>query len=346
MIKWLSACVSCYGLIFSILVIPQTQAETNAPALATVKPSAGISVVIVENGAHPRWMDAFPRFKASLSAGGGVLNGDVTYRIGREVVEGGERTELWFPLSQLKWPTDVAIASVDGKASFYRLEARGTYSFSVTDEAGKMQDSDWTYPLDTSLRTIYSESDATLDYWEGDGSVRYWVFLIGPPNQRLYIGFGAGYLHQNFDWEGDNVTQESVYGPPQHYDGLAIRYSAQIDMLYGEAVTEFKLGRVKINGRICYSPSLTASDEDDHVLRFKKQELDGDGYGILGDLTLRYDINAVLFVQAKGSYFTFTADGMAKTEFYAGEDAGYSAEIYEDIKSQQLRGTLALGAHF
>ncbi|HBA82965.1 MAG TPA: hypothetical protein DCZ95_02610 [Verrucomicrobia bacterium] len=314
----------------------------------STKPSASKKAsVTVESKASPSApRQEFKPFKLQLSAGGGYMGGDVTYQIGKEARSDGRIERLRFPISELKWPINVAVVAFDGSIAIQRLELRGRYALSVTDKAGKMEDSDWgEYIPNPNLKTTYSETDATLDYWELDGSLRYWFLSFGKPAARFHAGAGVGYLHQNFEWDAKDGYQSSLN--PFNYSGpivgLAVHYEAEVNMPYLEAAVRFQHKKLSAEARIGVAPYMTVTDMDDHVLRSIRADTDADGAGVLGNVLATYDLTKNIFVQAEVMGMGFKVDGTEKDIVYAGEDQGDTWEIYHEIKSRQVKGTLALG---
>ncbi len=80
-----------------------------------------------------------------LSGGIGILRGDSTFQIGGNVVlADGVRGTIHFPLSELEFPLDVVIGSIEASVDFAdRWTFRGGLSKNVTSDAGKTKDSDW-----------------------------------------------------------------------------------------------------------------------------------------------------------------------------------------------------------
>ncbi len=283
-----------------------------------------------------------------VEGGVGFMAGDVTYQIGDWVRGPDFYEKTWFPISELKWPLRVAIVTVGGKLTFDRFEARGALAMNINKDSGKMEDSDWEVPpYRRSRRTTYSETDADLTYWQGDVSLRYWVFSFGKPDHRAHVGAGAGYLRQSFDWDAGNGYQwtdmQGGYEGP--LNGTVIHYEAKVNMPYAEAAMRYNYKKLTAEGRmgIAYA---RVDDLDDHILRSIRAETEATGVGFLADASVRYDLTDIFFAKAEASLLGFSVDGTEKDYVYGGEGEGTTWEIYHEIKSTQFRGTLALGAQF
>lgn len=121
--------------------------------------------------------------KFDLRAGMGVMSGDTTYEIGGEF-SGSFAYTYRFPISELKFPLDVYMASAHGTLNFqdrWSIHVNGKKN--ITDDAGKLEDSDWgiwyeegcPYCSSDSL-DIFSESDAELDALIIDIDFHFWVY--------------------------------------------------------------------------------------------------------------------------------------------------------------------------
>ncbi len=97
----------------------------------------------------PEKKEVVAREYGNIWVGLGYLTGDVTYQIGgkaRGTTFGGKTDSLktLFPLSELKWPLDALMFSVGGELRFLQKgELRLAFSKDLTDQPGKLADSDW-----------------------------------------------------------------------------------------------------------------------------------------------------------------------------------------------------------
>jgi len=112
-----------------------------------------------------------------ITAEAGLSSGHVTYQIGGLTRQGDIVEQTRFPVSELKWPLEVVMATL--AAEFTPLKSwQGHLSFAanLTDDAGKMEDSDWELPEDATVLTTFSRSDAKLTAWMMDLGLRYWIW--------------------------------------------------------------------------------------------------------------------------------------------------------------------------
>jgi outer membrane protease len=336
--------ISCLGLS-SVWAAPAKDPSATLTPDSQKKASLVVAPTNIPSAKHK---GDFKPFQLELAAGGGYMGGNVTYQIGDEIRSGGVVEDIWFPISELKWPINVFIASFDGAISVYRFEARGRYTFSVTDEAGTMEDSDWEYIPNPKLKTTYSETDAYLDFKEAEGSLRYWALTFDNRVVRFDVAGGIGYMYQKFNWDAQDGYQWTVnpFGYEGPINGLAIQYEAEVNMPYIELSGRFQWQDLRAELRGGFAPYMTVKDVDDHVLRYIRSETDADGIGGLGQAVVSYDLTKNFFVQLEGTIIGFKVDGTETSVVYAGEDEGNTWEIYHEVESFQARGTLALGAKF
>lgn len=148
---------------------------------------------------------------------GDSLSGDTTYKIGGTRIDAyGRRWEQRDPTSELKFPLDVSMARFRGGI---QLGNAGVGSFeinlelrkNITEDAGKMEDSDWGILYDEEIGwpdpdslDIYSESDAELDAFMMDLHLRYHFPTIAG---FLKFSVGIGYKYQHFEYEISNLDQ-------------------------------------------------------------------------------------------------------------------------------------------
>lgn len=286
-------------------------------------------------------------FSFDVYGGAGFMAGDVTYQIGGDVSANGVSEELHFPISELKWPTDVAIGTIGASFEILeRFEVRASYGANITSDAGTMEDSDWEYE---DVLTIYSESDAELEFWQGDASARYWFFVSpGRGGEEFKFGAGAGVLYQDYYWEASNLDQ---WYPPypwlghDYSDEVVITYDVEMTMPYFELAGKLVHPKFTLEGRggVGY---VQLNDVDDHKLRYIRAETETDGAGVFFEGIARYYIVKNLFLQ--GTLYTFAAgtQGTEQDVVYAGEDEGDTWEIEHEVTIGQIQGTAAIGLEF
>ncbi len=299
------------------------------------------------------------RPKVDLRLGIGMLRGDTTYQIGGKIDSPLGSSEVHFPLSELKFPLDVYMASVGGSIEFAeKWKVNASVKKNINSDAGKMEDSDWgIWYLDSELPhmpgyspdslDIYSESDADLDALIMNINLLYKFY----EKSNWSFSAGLGYIHQNFDYEVSNLVQWY----PSYYDyfgvdlghdyvnGVVLTYEVIYSIPYIELATEFKIkDKFSVGASIGYSPFVNVKDEDNLILRSKISKGDCDGNAILLSLDGQYNLTESWFLTLLFNYTTVDADGKSKSYF----DGEYSHTIDQKIESKQILTTFAVGYAF
>jgi outer membrane protease len=296
--------------------------------------------------------------KVDLTLGIGMLTGDTTYQIGGTVVTPSGSGELHFPISELEFPLDVYMISVEGSIEFAeKWKVSAGVKKNITGNAGKMKDSDWGVPFEDppgsgtwrwygpNSLDIYSESDADLDALIMDINLWYrfyekssWSFIAG-----------LGYIRQNFDYECSLIEQWSPSGLSGYdYTGtgeVGLTYEVTYNIPYMQIGTQFKIkDKFRLEASLGYSPIVNAEDEDGHLLRdppiFAKGDCDGDA--ILFSFTGRYDFPKNWFFMAEFDYTQIDTDGTQKN--YINGEWVWTTD--ETIESEQIFTVFAVGYAF
>ena len=323
-----------------------TTQETNLQETAVSPVTTEVeSAQPIETSAVPAAKDAF-RF--DLSAGMTYLHGDVTETIGGKAVVDGLTYRLEDPLSELKFPLGIAAVQLDASILIHEaLEIYGSGAVSVTDPEDKMEDSDW----DDGVKTVYSESDCDISAWNADAGIRWW--FNSRPNKKTGTTAGIapaiGYKKQSMDWDIRNLDQWYPADPQEPHDryaGKVMTYDFDLDMAYvgGKAYLRSRRFILTLSGGV--SAWLNMQATDDHILRSKKNDVDYDGNAWFAEGEGRFYFTPALFLLGRVNYFYAKADGSQKQHYYAGENAGWRAEIDGEIETKQLSGTLGIGLEF
>ena len=283
--------------------------------------------------------------KFDITLGIGKLSGDTTYQIGGTVVDSSGSYELHFPISELEFPLDVNMISVEGsvEADIWKLSL--CVQKEITDDSGDMKDSDWITPSDPSRLDIYSTSDAELDALILDINFRgrfyktsNWSFIAG-----------LGYLRENFDFKCRLKRQYSPSGLPGYDfvgDGsVGLIYEVTYNIPYMQIGAQCKIkDKLRLEASLGYSPIVNVKDKDGHLLRvppiFAKGNCDGDA--ILFSFTGRYDFPKNWFLTAEFGYAQIDTDGTQKNYI----NGGWVWTTDETIESEQLFTTFAVGYEF
>jgi outer membrane protease len=307
----------------------------------------------------------------TVDLGTGVMRGHTTYQIGGDVkYANGDREELHFPLSELKFPLDVYMASLSASAEFkekWRLAIN--VKKNITDDAGTMEDSDWgiwhmgeelphkrgyvcnpEYCSSDSL-DIYSESDAELDALIIDQDFRYTFLNKAFRKTRLSFFAGAGLIYENFNYEVSNVDQwypsyEDYFGVEldhQKVSGKVLTYDIKYYIPYIKAGTSFAfLERFDVEGSFAISPYLIIKDKDNHILRQKESEGELEGSAIMLSVEGRYIFLRHWFLKLALNYMGLYAKG-EQEQSLRGSDF---ATIDQEITSEQMTAMLKAGVTF
>ena len=226
-----------------------------------------------------------------VSVGGqlsfGLLNGEAKEHVyDYETVDGSRRQ-----LSRLDWDLkDVVMGGVQFSVRPIKREVWDAltvnfgYWNALTEGSGEMDDYDWLDPYSTDW-THYSLSD--VDVTEGylfDFNVAYDVVEW---NDLIVRGF-LGYKQNGWTWEdsGRYLLYPEYGYVPQDLDGEnMINYEQEFRMPYLGASVDWTKGDFTVAGRLTYSPSVEATDWDEHVARtlhFKEEFEGGDmlGFGL------------------------------------------------------------------
>jgi outer membrane protease len=296
--------------------------------------------------------------KFDFSAGLGRLGGDTTYQIGGTVVDPSASYNYHFPISELEFPLDVYMISVEGSIEFAeKWKISVGLKKNITDDAGKMKDSDWGVPFEDppgseswwwygpNSLDIYSESDADLDALIVDINLRYrfyeksnWSFITG-----------LGYLRQNFDYACRLIEQWSPSGLSGYdYNGtgeVGLAYEVTYNIPYMQIGAQLKIkDKFRFEAILGYSPIVNVEDKDSHLLRdppiFAKGDCDGDA--ILFSFTGRYDFLKNWFLTTEFGQAQIDTEGTQKN--YINGEWVWTTD--ETIKSEQIYYALTVGYEF
>ena len=287
--------------------------------------------------------------------GAGYWGGDITYSIGGHVAEfinGVKVAEgtAYDPLSELKWPINVAMAAVGGNFGYKDcFDVDISLAANINDPSDKMEDSDWLDDFDSSLKTVYSESDEELKAYRGDVDLKVWMFRVGPKEKATFmLGPVGGFLFQHFDWTAKNLDQWYPQNPEIPHDRVAgdvITYKVDAKAPYVGLATKVLMGRLVFDADVALA-YYWVSDEDDHLLRYKISKSDCDDWGWKADAQVRFYFVKNFYAQALVNAMGYEVTGVQKQSFYAGEYMPVRYEIDNKIKTTQITGLLALGCEF
>jgi outer membrane protease len=279
-----------------------------------------------------------------ITVGIGRLSGDTTYQIGGRYVTPSVNGAYHFPISELEFPLDVWIISVEESKEFAKnFKVSVSAGKNYTCDAGKMEDSDWLTVSNPSRLDVYSQSDAYLDALFLGIHVSY-TFFEAP--QWSFIA-GVGYRYQALDYECRLIRQWSPSGLSGYdYTGtgsIDLTYEVTYHIPYIEIGTQCTFNnKWSLDASLGYSPIVHVEDLDVHVLRAKVSEGDCDGDAILFLLKGRHTLSQSWFLALQLDYTYITTDGRQKQY----TDGAWSATIDQKITSEQLCGILSVGYVF
>ncbi len=292
-----------------------------------------------------------------ISMGAGLMDGDTTYEIGGrgyDPVFG--HTQYRFPISKLKFPMQVYMSWVKGHISFFdRLMIQGHCKYSLSDDAGKLEDSDWGINIDTinnwkdpDSLDIFSLSNASLHAMIFDSSVRLKLYAN---KDDVKYWLGVGFMHQKLDYQVSDLDEwypslNDATGQEQEHtyvEGLVLTYRVSYNIPYVEFAISAKLKpELNLEARMGFSPFVNGLDRDNHILRNKISYGKADGHAYIFNVDTRYTFwrNVYFAVQLDllGVYTKGNQDQYLNQNFLT--------TIETKIVSQQMYAGLAVGGIF
>jgi len=275
-----------------------------------------------------------------------LMAGDTTYSIGGNIVYAdGEAETVMFPVSELEWPLDIWLARLDaGFTITPSWRINGTLKMDISDPDDHMLDSDWLTPSNPGQLDIFSEtniSDFDALIWDIDVE---WSFY---QTDQWSLYTGVGYLYQNFEYEGQAISQYSPSGLLGYdYTGngeVGITYEMTYDMFYLLVGSDFQVTpQFALSGSFAFSPFTSGEDEDHHLLREKVSYGDMDGTAVMFDLSATYHFLPSLYVEAGYEFVSISVDG-TQDQLANGVPLG---QIDIESESTQNSGYLTVGYQF
>lgn len=177
------------------------------------------------------------------------------------------------PLSRLEFPIDqwFATAGVKYIAPHWAIMVKASHNISRHSDM-KMQDSDWEDDTRPFQKTIFSESDCTLD----KGLLLDTKVLFDPPIFRTSVIKGViGYRFQEFHFTTHDGTQLTLNGFVTPIDGDGIEFTQKFLHVYFGGQFDYRINRIfrrnipsPIYGTILADYAIVdALNEDLHLLR-------------------------------------------------------------------------------
>jgi len=293
-----------------------------------------------------------------VSLGTGYLSGDSTYQIGGLVIDNSGLYEIHFPLSELKFPLDSVMLKGEVGISFAdKWRFSGNIQTNVTQDTGKMEDSDWIfspYSLD-----VFSKSDAEMTALLLDAKLQYRFYQgfygetainNGSRTSNLLFSYfvGLGYRHQRFEFDVSNTDQwypSDPSHPHDYFPGLSLTYEVEYQIPYLElSMDMIASDQFNLILNLGFAPWVNVTDEDHHLLRGLVGISDHDWNGNAEFISVegRYHFNAHWYLALEAAAMKISSKG--RTNSYDHGDWDHS--ITQKIESRQLSSFLRLGYQF
>lgn len=276
-----------------------------------------------------------------VSVGGqlsfGLLNGAAKEHVYDNEVFPGRR----YQLSRLDWDLkDVVMGGLQFSVRPIKhdlwdaLTLNFGYWNALTEGDGEMDDYDWMDP-DSSDWTHYSLSD--VDVTEGYILDLNAAWDVVEWKDLIVRGF-LGYKQNGWTWEDSGrylLYPEYGYVPQDLYGDNMINYEQEFRMPYLGASVDWTKGDFTVAGRLTYSPSVEATDWDEHVARslhFKEEFEGGDMLGF--GLDVRYAFSRGLL---QGAFLAAALD-VQTIDLIVGDMEYYDASTGERGGGRDLAG--------
>lgn len=283
------------------------------------------------------------QLKLSAQATLGVAQGEA-----REIVYDVDELGNRYKLSELFWDID-NVMMAGGTLALqigprYRVQA--TFMGSITEGDGRMDDYDWLAGSETPW-TDWSLSDVTVqDSYSVDLRAAAEVYHNG----ALGISGVLGYRHDHWSWEDQLIGYiYSSYGFRDDIgigDGSsAITYEQTFDIPYFGVEASLAKSGASANFFLYYSPFVMAKDDDYHLLRDTRFQVEADGgdyYGV--GLRVNYDFASHFSISAAAEWQVIE-EIIGDTTIDSPEESGTS-ENNAGIANQWLLLSCSLGYRF
>lgn len=274
-----------------------------------------------------------PGMPFAAQASLGLLNGEAKEHVFDNDVLPGQR----YQVSRLDWDLK-SIVMGGGNLSIRpmdKLTVNGGLWVAFTEGSGEMGDYDWLEPAIYPEWDHYSlsEVDVTSGYIF-DLNVAWDVVSWNDLTARVF----AGYKQDGWKWEDRGVYllyPEYGYVPQDLGGENMINYEQEFRMPYLGASGDWKLGDFTVSAYLTWSPIVSATDKDEHVLRDLHFEETFDGGDMLGlGLEARYAFSQGFF---KGAFVSAALD-YQKIDMIVGDTEVYDASTGETSKSSDTAG--------
>ena len=298
--------------------------------------------------------------EVNLSVGGGYLAGETQYQIGGRTIDASGTTNLHFPISELNFPLDAFMVKGQVDASFKdRWSLMASAATNLTDDTGKMKDSDWGVVSSPDTLDIYSESDTEMDALLLEGKVAYVLYEgyygqtavngdTADSDLRFSYTVGLGYKYQKFDFDISDLDQWYPSAPADPHDlvaGLVATYEAEYQIPYLEVGMVMNAAdKFLLEISFAYAPLVDFQDEDQHLLRDKVSIADHDWNGTAAFINLKGRYKLTPRWHLGGTFEGLQIESEGRSNAYFGGVWDHSIE--HEIESHQYSAFLSLGCSF
>ncbi|UCH79895.1 MAG: omptin family outer membrane protease [Nitrospiraceae bacterium] len=307
----------------------------------------------------------------NVNMGAGFVYGNTTYQIGGDVLFSETETEtIHFPLSELEFPIRAYMLTAGGAIQLTEdWSVKLNFQKSIASENGKMKDSDRGFWLleyinnhgacpppcpytETSL-DIYSESDAELDAFMFDINIRYTLPDKLNINEKAFLFAELGHTYQHLSYDVSNLNQwypshNDYFGydrPLEEISGLVLKYRVTYYIPYIQiGLKSAVTARLGGEASIGYSPYVSVSDKDIHLVRVPVKTSYGDlhGQALMASLDLRYRFTHNWFTELNMKHMRINTSG-TQDQY---ELDTFTATIDEKVKSHQTSAFINIGYAF
>ena len=303
--------------------------------------STGMLVAQVQAAAY---VDPYFSSRIDLSFGLEEMSGDMTSSIGGEINHAnGQNERTFFPISELEWPMDILLARFDASLTLNPMwRINGILKTAVDDPDETMIDRDRFSP--GGAADIYSESSISeFEAFILDINFE-WTYLQQGP-WSLYTG--VGYLHQDFEYQGNLIMQYSPTGiTGYNYVGngsTGITYENTFSMVYFLLGADMQLTpQFDLSGKFSVAPLASSEDELHHLYYNKVSTGDMDGAAYMFEVSGTFQISPWWFVKAGVQYTGISVDG-DQYQVLGGEPLG---QIDQEVESDQSSAYITMGYSF
>ncbi len=258
-----------------------------AAALSLVAPAAPAAVNEVAKS--PKASVGNDQIKLSLQASLGLAQGEA-----HEVVYDEDILGRRYKLSELIWDIDnvVMLGGTLTAQIGQRYKLQGTFWTAVTEGEGQMEDYDWLAGPDIPW-TDYSLSDVDVkDTYSFDLRASAELFR----EKSLGLSAVVGYRQDHWGWEDHGVNH--IYSKDGFRDDVGdddgstgITYEQTFYVPYAGLTLNLQKGPASAEIFFNYSPFMMAEDDDFHVFRETRFQVEADGgdyysYGVRGSYAI------------------------------------------------------------